>query len=113
MAAQLPESGPDSVFLARAPIESDGEPGSWQKYAYGGFAEPGLGGSPTPIVGPPHPTGETVYAGLPSISWNVALQRYLMTFMTMHGVYVATSPDGIHWDRPRLVWTRPSHSRAR
>lgn len=27
-----------------------------------------------------------------------------MTFMTFHGVYVATSPDGIHWDRPRLVW---------
>ncbi|AMY12119.1 hypothetical protein LuPra_05391 [Luteitalea pratensis] len=67
----LPESGPDSVFLARAPIESDGEPGSWQKYAYGGFAEAGLGGSPTPIVGPPDQMGETVYAGLPSISWNV------------------------------------------
>lgn len=101
----LPGSGPDSVFIARAPIESDGEPGAWKKYAYGTFEEPGLGGSSTPIVVPPSPANETVYAALPSVSWNVALERYLMTFMTFHGVYVTTSPDGIHWDRARRVWS--------
>jgi hypothetical protein len=54
-ARSKPEFGADATFLARAPIESDGEPGSWLKYANGSFSEAGLGGTPTAVIVPPPP----------------------------------------------------------
>ena len=87
------------LFLARAPIESDGEPGSWQKYAYGAFAEPGFAGVATPILLPPHTASTLKMAASPSVSWNVALGRYVMVFQTFEGIYAATSDDGLYWDR--------------
>jgi hypothetical protein len=100
-----PVSRPDVLYLARAPIASDGEPGSWQKYANGQFSQPGLGGLGTPVIDQPPPDGPTtVYAGLPSVSFNVALNRYVVVFQSRLGVHMATSEDGVLWDTPRLIW---------
>jgi len=98
----------DVLYLARAPIASDGEPGSWMKYSNGTFSEPGLGGLGTPVINRPPPNDTTtVYAGLPSVSWNVSLKRYLVIFQSRAGFHVATSTDGVQWDTPRLIWAQP------
>ncbi|MGQ0570351.1 MAG: hypothetical protein ACT4P5_12650 [Armatimonadota bacterium] len=101
---------PDVLYLARGPIASDGEPGAWQKYADGQFSQPGLGGLGTPVIGQPPPGGATtVYAGGPSVSFNVALNRYVVVFQSWIGLHIATSEDGIQWDTPRLFWEVAPH----
>ncbi len=100
-----PVSRPDVLYLARAPIASDGAPGSWQKYANGQFSQPGLGGLGTPVIGQPPPDGSiTVYAGSPSVSFNVPLNRYVVVLHSRLGLHIATSTDGVQWDAPRLIW---------
>jgi hypothetical protein len=42
--------GADEVHVARAPVASDGAPGTWLKFHDGGFTEPGLGGGSTPVI---------------------------------------------------------------
>jgi hypothetical protein len=103
-----PVSRPDVPYLARAPVQSDGEPGSWQKYADGQFTEPGLGGLGIPVMGQPPPGGfTTVYAGVGAVSFNVSLNRYLVVVGSRLGLHIATSADGIQWNTLRLIWETP------
>ncbi len=82
--------------IARAPVSSDGAPGSWQKYSQGSFSTAGLGGSFTPlgIVLDPTAPGDMRQ---PHVSFNTYLNQYLMATVGNGGIYVLTSPDLLNW----------------
>jgi hypothetical protein len=101
-----PVSRPDLLYLARAEVSSDGEPGSWYKYSNGSFSQPGLGGLGTPVINQPPPDGPTsIYAALPAVSYNIELNRYLAVFQSRIGIHISTSQNGIAWNTPRLIWS--------
>lgn len=82
--------------IARAPISSDGAPGSWMKYAQGSYSTPGLGGTFTPlnIVLDPSAPGDQRQ---PHLTFNTYLHQYLMAMVGNGGIYVLTSPDLLNW----------------
>lgn len=95
--------------LARAPLSGGLLPGTWQKYYNGQWNQPGLGGftsptlvAPTPIISI-DPTLSNEFAGLPSVTWNTAFNRYVAIFTTMTGFWYATSPDGIQWSNGKQL----------
>jgi hypothetical protein len=88
--------GDDSIYLARAPLTSDGLPGNWQKWTGASWGTVGDQTSAVPIVAPP-PDGAYLQ---PHVSWNTALHRWLMVLKTGFDFEVATSADGVHWDQP-------------
>lgn len=96
----------DSISLARALVSSDGVPGAWYKYKDGEFKEPGLGGQSDPVI-LPHDL-EAGFAGIPNVSFNTYLNRYLAIFVGHNGFYYASSLDGIHWNRSKLLWEVPA-----
>jgi len=101
---------PDGFCLARAPIESDGEPGSWQKYKNGSFSEAGFGGLGSVVITPPDGTQYGFQyngAAQPSVSFNTFLNLYVMVFQSKVGLHVATSEDGIEWSNPQMAWEVP------
>lgn len=85
---------PDAIHLARAPINTDGMPGSWEKYSKGSFKDKEADDLSSPVVFPPEGQG---YAALPGVSWNKYLNKFLMVFEARDGFYVTTSSDGINW----------------
>jgi hypothetical protein len=92
--------------IARAPIGSDGAPGSWQKYDQGLFGSAGLGGSFTPlniVLDPSVPGDERQ----PHLSFNTYLHQYLMAMVGNGGIYVLTSPDLLNWSRGIVVLPAP------
>jgi hypothetical protein len=93
---------PDEIYMARAPVESDGAPGAWMRYAAGSFSSPPLGGRGDAVI---HraPGITSVHAGTGSVSWNVFLQTYVAVVMSMDGFYYSTSADGITWSDGRLL----------
>lgn len=108
-----PYNNPDGFYLARAPIESDGEPGSWEKYRNGNFSESGLGGLGSLVINPPNgrPYGfQYNFAAGPSVSFNTFLNLYVLVFQSKVGLHVATSEDGIRWSTPELAWEVPESS---
>jgi hypothetical protein len=94
---------PDEIYLARAPIESDGAPGAWMRYAAGSFTSPLLGGQGDVAIPRGNPGTTTIYAGAGSVSWNAFLGAFLSVNMSMDGFYYTTSVDGITWTVPRLL----------
>lgn len=101
-----PLNRPDGIYLARAAIESDGEPGNWEKFNNGGFSEPGIGGLGTLVVEPPKGINPN-YAAQPSVSFNSFLNLYVLVFQSRLGLHMATSEDGIAWTDPQLAWEVP------
>jgi hypothetical protein len=91
------DSGPDQTHVARAPVASDGRPGSWEKWYQGSFSQPGLGGQSTPVMPLAPPAVKTVWAANGIVSYNVYFHAYLNVFQTAIGFYYATSPDLLHW----------------
>ncbi len=85
---------PDSIHLARAPIDSDGMPGAWKKYNNGDFSEDGLGGQSSPVI---LPSEGGDYSALPGVSFNSFLNKYMSVFESKDGFYMTTSVDGIEW----------------
>ena len=101
-----PQSAVSGFAVARAPISSDGAPGSWLKYDGGGFSTPGLGGAFTPlnIVLDPTAPGDMRQ---PQLSFNAYLNQFLMTCVGNGGVYALTSPDLINWTPGVVVLPAP------
>lgn len=86
--------GPDSIHLARVPLGQIDNPDAWQKYHLGSFSSSGKGGLSTAVIEPP--VGE-VYSALASVSWNNRLQKFISSFETGTGFWLASSADGINW----------------
>jgi hypothetical protein len=100
---------PDSIYVARAPVSSDGAQGSWEKYYNGSFSQPGLGGLSSAVQGPPPPSNSTIYAGSPDVSYNTFLQTYLLLLNSNVGWHYATSPDLLTWTiQPTQIFTIPT-----
>ncbi len=92
--------------LARAPIGSDGAPGSWQKYYQGSFSSAGFGGAFTPlnIILDPSVLGDERQ---PDLSYNTYLHQYLMAMVGNGGIYVLTSPDLLNWSKGIVALPAP------
>jgi hypothetical protein len=87
----------DSVYVARAQLETDGMPGNWQQWNGTGWGAVGDLTVAAPIVSPP--AGAAV-ALQPHVSWNTALHCWLMVFKTKVDFSVTTSNDGVTWTAP-------------
>ncbi|TMA63619.1 MAG: hypothetical protein E6J69_16700 [Deltaproteobacteria bacterium] len=92
--------GKSGLHVARAPVATYGCPGTWLKWKAGAFVTPGIGGDSDSVIPDGVPDS---YAGTPSISWNSALNRYVMITAGRGGFYMRTSvsvdANGIHWDQ--------------
>jgi len=105
------QSGVSGYAVARAPIASDGAPGTWEKYDNGAFSTPGLGGSFTPLnitLDPAVPGDQRQ----PDISFNTSLNAFLMTTVGNGGIYALTSSDLITWSASSLVFPAPTPDAA-
>lgn len=103
------------ICMARAPKESAGLPGSWEKYFKGEFSEPGLGGHDTPVV-TASPNAETAD---PFVIYVKPWKRYVMLMMMAvytemngtppavkeSGFYISTSVDALGWTKPVKIAT--------
>jgi len=89
--------GPDSIYVARALLTTDGAQDSWQKWDGTSWGKIGRQKPATPIL---VPTGGARLALQPHVSWNTSLNEWLMVFKTAIDFEVATSVDGLHWDPP-------------
>lgn len=85
----------NGVYVARAPMDSNGLPGSWMKYYNGSFCELGLMGKATPVF---------LEGCIPCITYNTYLQKYIMTtydaklWQNGEGALIlALSDDLINW----------------
>jgi hypothetical protein len=100
------QSNTQGLALARAPIASDGAPGSWQKWSQGSFSTPGLGGafSPLPLVLDPSDEGDRRQ---PFLSFNSYLQAFVLTIVGNGGIYLATSTDLLTWSDGQVALPAP------
>lgn len=97
---------PDEISLARAPRSSDGAPGTWVKFHNGDFSQPGLGGLSDAVI---HRPSETAgYAGVPNVTYNMSLGRYLAVVVGHDGFYHASSIDGTDWTTPSRFFSAPT-----
>ena len=101
-----PQTGISGFALARAPVSSDGAPGSWLKYSNGAFSTPGLGGVFTPlnIVLDPTAPGDMRQ---PQVSFNTYLGQFLLTCVGNGGIYALTSTDLITWTPGAVILAAP------
>ncbi len=78
----------------------EGKPGTWYKYYYGAFNQPGLGGENSPIPGL-----KSIPGGNPSVHYNSYLDRFVMVWHSWGSlsIYISTSTDGVVWEQPRLL----------
>lgn len=97
-----PFRGINSLCLARAPIASDGAPGTWMKYFRKSFSQPGIGGLCDAPVPPPSAKSGITFQANPDISFNSTLNAYLLVFQSDDGFFYATSPDMMSWSAPQL-----------
>jgi hypothetical protein len=89
--------GRDSIYVARALLASDGQPGNWQKWDGATWGAVGDQTGAKPIV---RPSADEVLALQPHVSWNTTLHAWLMVFKTANDFEVTTSLDGVNWDAP-------------
>lgn len=100
------QSHVSGLCIARAPVASDGAPGSWQKYDQGSFSTPGLGGTVTPLALTLDPASIKDQRQ-PSVSYNAYLGSFAMVVVGNGGIYLATSQDLIHWSAGRVIVPAP------
>ena len=104
------------ICLARCDVAAALEPSAWKKLHSGGFDEPGLGGSDTPILRSDTPDADVM---CPQVVYLPERHQFVMTYcfnawrettdVNRSGIYMAFSDDGIHWapDRMRQIWKVP------
>lgn len=98
-------SGPDEIHVARAPISTDGVPGSWSKYFQGSFIEPGLLGNSEAVIR--RANSEAGFAAFASVSFNSSLNSFIAVLLSDDGFYQATSADRINWTTPEKFFSFP------
>lgn len=84
-------------------------PTVWLKYHNGGFTEPGIDGSSTPVI--PHgQLGTQPWAGF--VTWNSYLNKFVMThtdYNSEGSVFLRISDDLISWSNPQLLFSDSSN----
>lgn len=97
---------PDEISLARSPRSSDGAPGTWVKFHNSSFSQPGLGGQSDAVI---HRASETAgYTGVPNVTFNLELNRFLAIVAGHDGFYHTSSTDGIYWTMPSRFFSAPT-----
>jgi hypothetical protein len=95
-----PDFGPGLIHVSRAPVSSDGAPGSWMTYDGGAFSQPALGGAGSGVI----PNGNGIPCTAPQrhagISYNTYLKSYLLTYLCNEGWFYSTSSDLTTWTTP-------------
>ena len=86
--------GPDSIYVARALLASDGLPGNWQQWTGAGWSTTSDQSSAAPIVVPSSAARSALQT---HVSWNTVLHCWLMVFKTKIDFEVTTSVDGVNW----------------
>lgn len=89
----------DAIYVARAPLASAVDPGSYQEY-HGQTWVPAGQGSGAPVIR--RPDASFLYAANPSISFNTALNSYLAVVETNKGFAFASSQSGTLWTPPTV-----------
>ncbi len=90
---------PSVIQVARAPVSTDGAPGTWMKYFEGSFSQPGIGGRGSRIVA----TGEGTGCTRPVQIWpafSTYLNAYVLAFLGNEGWFFSTSTDLLAWSKP-------------
>lgn len=86
---------PDSIYVARAALSTDGLPGSWQKWNGTDWGSVGDQKPAQPVI---TPTDDQRAALQPHVSFNTALGLWLIVFKTHSDFEIATSGDGVNWN---------------
>jgi hypothetical protein len=103
--AGQPDRGPSTIQVARAPIASDGAPGSWTKYYDGSFGtQPGMGGKGSSVL--PH-SDACVTPRQPWVTRSTYLKAYVMIFVCSAGWFQSTSTDLVNWTAPVQFYAAP------
>lgn len=89
--------GDDSVCVARARLETSGAQGKGHSWNGSDWGVAGDQTVAAPIVVPP-PGGVALQ---PHVSWNTAVQRWLMVYRGTTAFEYASSGDGVHWTHSR------------
>ena len=109
---QWSEGSSDSITVSRARLDNVLDLGSWETFTGGtSFNLAALGGQGTAIVSPTR--SDDVYAALPGVSFNTALEKYVMTYETNAGFYLTTSDDGLAWNRSYQIAAFPQPQNPR
>ncbi len=101
----------DLVAAADDRDETGYTPPTFAKHHEGTFSEPGIEGDSTALAALAH-----VRARFPDVVWSDCTDEVVMTFSTQlpggdQQTVVATSDDGITWDRPELLYESPTDER--
>jgi len=95
---EWPLAGSAYIAAARCPVEKAASLDGWRKFDGQGFNEPGLLGKAAPVI-----EMKTGWAGMPSVSFNEYLGKYLAVFNSQDGFYTTTSENGTVWEKPSLI----------
>jgi hypothetical protein len=98
--------GGPTIEAARAPLSSDGAPGTWIKFNNGAFgSEPGLGGQGEQVVPSVAACTRPVQ---PWLAHSTYLNAYVMVFICQQGWFWTTSTDLTSWAAPIQFFTAPA-----
>ncbi len=101
-----PGEGGSTIQVARAPLSTDGAPGTWTKYYNGAFGtQPGLGGLGSQVI----PTTRVcTRPAQPWLAFSTYLNRYVMVFVCEQGWFFSTSTDLVNWAAPTQFFAAPA-----
>jgi lysophospholipase L1-like esterase len=98
------------ICMARCALGDAGKVDQWKKFYRGAFDQPGLHGKETPVVSAAAMHADAIF---PQVTFVREMRRYVMVFNVVvpteygpgvkpsrSGIYLATSLDGIHWQKP-------------
>ncbi|HEV3155454.1 MAG TPA: hypothetical protein VGZ02_16705 [Candidatus Baltobacteraceae bacterium] len=110
---EYPDPGTNhfGLAIARAPLNSNGAPGSWLKYNNGAFSSDALhNGAFTNVL--PSAVSASGYAAFPELSFNRYLNAFVLLIVGNDGIYLATSPDLVNWSAGTKVIDAPGATNA-
>jgi hypothetical protein len=101
-----PPAREQGIQVARAPIASDGAPGTWTKYYAGSFgSQLGLGGLGSQVV----PTmSACTRPAQPWLAFSTYLNEYVIVFICAQGWFFSTSTDLVTWTSPTQFYAAPA-----
>jgi hypothetical protein len=99
------------LAIARAPLSTDGAPGSWLKLSGGQFSSNALNNGAFDDISPTPPRGSGD-DGSPNVTFNKYLNAFTLLLVGGDGIYMSTSSDLIHWSSGIKIINAPGPSNA-